>query len=103
MQAHQLRLLHTVRCGRDIGDLMRRGLVYHQIASLIQASIADGLLAWQNGDLILTEKGGEQLAQGKLIGISGGSSEWIVPAEDHRIDRLDSTDVYLPRPGWKRE
>jgi len=102
MQTHQLMLMYMIQCGRDVGDLRRQGLEYHQIAGLIEMSIDASLLAWQDDRLVLTEKGNEQLAQEKRNDIGGGVSAWIVPDENSRIDRRNHDDVYLPKVTWRQ-
>jgi hypothetical protein len=102
MPSHQLTLLHIVRSGRDVGDLRRRGLEYHQIAILLQASIEASLLAWEDDRLVLTQKGNERLIQKKREGIGGGSSEWIEPDKESMIDKMNEDDIYLPKVMWKQ-
>ena len=103
MNAHSLVLLQMVRDDQDVGGLRRRGLEYFQIAKLIQKAINDGFLQLSQKTLTVTEEGKRALARAKHADGFSESGGWILPDDDSRIDQLDPTDIYLPRPAWKRE
>ncbi|WP_319778095.1 hypothetical protein [Maridesulfovibrio sp.] len=74
--------------------LTRNGLDYSQIFELISEAIDLGFLSYEEDLLVLTDKGVEFISIGK---ISSKPSEWILPEDYSRIEKIDPEEIFLPK------
>jgi predicted transcriptional regulator len=92
------RILFTIKKNLSIENLLEIGLDYSQIANIINELIEQRLIRnIENEGLVLTDKGNEFLEKfGDKI-LNNSSSEWILPTDKYRTEKIKSTDVYLPK------
>lgn len=78
-------------------SLLNIGLEYSQIAIILNELIECKLLKNTEQDgLLLTDLGNDVLKEGQLKLFSNSSSEWIVPLNKYKIEKMKFSDVYLP-------
>jgi len=98
LNSHKFLLLRILYRGEDIDPLVNKGLTYTQIAEMLSALIADGYLIKKEGSFALTEKA--ILSVNKISNkFNIKKSDWIREDIESKIDRIDVTDIYLPRKG----
>lgn len=93
--SHATQLLRQIKIGDDIDVLLKIGLTYTQIASLVYKCINDGYIIKSSSGLTLTEKGELRLKKTE-DGRVCESGSWISPELDSRIEKIDINDLYLP-------
>jgi len=91
---HMTLFLQIINAGSSIDPLIKRGLTYSQIASMLNDAKLSGYIEENEGKLVLTESGL------KVMRCTGASSRadggWISPSEESKIPKKSIYDVYLP-------
>jgi hypothetical protein len=86
--------LQIINAGSSIDPLIKRGLTYFQIASMLNDAKSCGYIKENDGKLVLSESGQ------KMMRCSGESSRtdggWISPSEESKIPKKSIFDIYLP-------
>lgn len=90
-------LLQIVKSGRSIEALKRSGLTTLQIFNLISECLETGWIKYNDsGRLELTNDGSRELSSCRWL--QGRSRDgWIATMDSERIERLDKSDIYIPR------
>lgn len=95
-KSHLLLLLRLVHAKADVEALLRQGLRFSQIASLISDTIEKGYILLIDGELTLTEEGMSKLKTDTITVRYRTDGGWISPAEEFRIRPQRYDKVYLP-------
>lgn len=96
-ESHLKLLLKIVSNDTDTSLLMKQGLTYAQISILINKTISDGYLEeTENLELALTQKGRDVLENTSKRLNGSQKQNWISREEQHKTDKHNLADVYLP-------
>jgi len=88
-------LVQLLIANKGTDPLVKRGLLYSQIARLLTIAHENRLLSLSNESVEVTEEGREFLqTHGESRPRSDGG--WISPQDSERIEKSADEDVYLP-------
>lgn len=91
------KLLRTIERNDNTSALLRQGLSYSQIASLLEDVVRRKFVEPSGSKLVLTEAGRQFLVK-TGPGRSEGPDSWIRPQEAAKIDPQYRTKIYAPAP-----
>jgi hypothetical protein len=89
-------LLSCIKNKKNLTALVDAGLTYGQIATMIsEIQILGLIIESPEGKLILSDAGQKKIKD--LVRIEANKSEWIMPREKNRIDKIKINDLYIPK------
>jgi hypothetical protein len=91
------KLLQTIERNDNTFALLRQGMSYSQIASLLDDVVRRKFVEQSGSKLVLTQAGRQFLVK-TGTGPSEGPASWIRPLEEAKIDPQYRTKVYAPAP-----
>ena len=95
MVPNDILLLKLIRCNGRISMLLERGLLYSQIATIIQQLSDDELICMDNTVINLTKKGEEIIQEyNKSHSLD---NQQILRNENRFFEPLSEKDILLPR------
>lgn len=97
---YKLMLLHTIKHKLSVDSLIDVGLTYLQISDFITDLIDNGLV---DKELNLTIDGVKTLDDLNKKFNNTFIAQWLQPQNEHRIDKIDLYDVYLPERALPRD
>lgn len=89
-------LLALTHRGEDVGQLLKAGLTYPQIADMLVRAQNAGLLIPQDGKLTLTEEGRKVIGGLLQDGATSAKTAWLTPEPRWRIPNVSPVEPYLP-------
>ncbi|WP_207427085.1 hypothetical protein [Pedobacter sp. SYSU D00535] len=92
----KLLLLKLVKHNGNIQPIIKMGFEYSQIVGFINELLAEGALAKINNKYELTEAGEQEINTLNKELKRLNSAQWIEPATEFRITKIDKNDVFLP-------
>lgn len=90
-------LLHIINTDGNIKRLLRDGLTFKKITELIEESVNQEFLFYDNEKITLTTKGKEFLEKSANLIKKQNKKEWIEKDEKSRIDKKDKSFIFIPR------
>lgn len=96
---YKLMLLHTIKNKLSVDSLIDIGLTYLQISDFITELSDNGLV---DKDLNLTDDGIKTFENLNKKFNDTFITQWLQPQNEHRIDKIDLYDVYLPERALPR-
>jgi hypothetical protein len=81
----------------SVKRLARRGIDYNEIAAQTQIAIKDGLIAYSEQKIVLTEMGIELRKQLEINYKRTNQKEWIEKDLKNKVRQLEKDFIFLPR------
>lgn len=92
----KLLVLKLVKHNGNIQPIINMGFEFSQIAGFLNELTNDGALAKINNKYQLTQLGSQEILKLNKDLKRFNSAQWIEPATEFKIPRIDKKDVFLP-------
>jgi predicted transcriptional regulator len=93
---NKILLLHLIKSGGNVKQLLREGLTYKNISELIETLVNEELITYDDEKIRLTEVGNKFLESERIIIIKQNKNLWIDKEKESRIPKLGKDFVFLP-------
>lgn len=96
MTEHLRLLLQLISNDADVSSLVKRGLTYSQITTLMVSAVDAGYLSLVDGRLSVTQAGRSALSVDVTTGQRESDGGFISPRTEFRTAKLDPEAIFLP-------
>lgn len=93
-------LLHIIKHHRNIDQLIREGLSYRKITSLVSENVKDNLLKYEQDELKLTEFGEKIYEENVGLIKKRNKNKWIQKDERSKIPKIPKDSIFLPNQNY---